>query len=77
MREDEYDALLADPEGFFRRALLPRFGSAFAPLAALPPFTDFMEAAAMPYNMLGFGSPGAGRKGCSGWSKSPVSASPG
>ncbi len=58
MREDEYDALLTDPEGFFRRALLPRFGSAFAPLAALPPFTDFMEAAAMPYNMLGFGSPG-------------------
>ncbi len=58
MRADEYDALIADPEGYFRRALLPRFGSAFAPLAALPPFTDFMEAAAMPYNMLGFGSPG-------------------
>ena len=58
MRADEYDALIADPEGYFRRSLLPRFGSAFAPLAGLPPFTDFMEAAAMPYNMLGFGSPG-------------------
>jgi hypothetical protein len=57
MRADEYDALIADPEGYFRRALLPRFGSAFAPLASLPPFTDFMEAAAMPYNMLGFGNP--------------------
>lgn len=56
MKADEYDALLADPEGYFRRALLPRFGSAFAPLAAMPPFTDFMEAAAMPYNMLAFGS---------------------
>jgi hypothetical protein len=58
MRENEYDALIADPEAYFRRALLPRFGSAFAPLAALPPFTDFMEAAAMPYSMLGFGAPG-------------------
>jgi hypothetical protein len=58
MRADEYDALIADPEGYFRRALLPRFGSAFAPLAALPPFTDFTEAAAMPYNMLGYGTPG-------------------
>ncbi len=58
MRADEYDSLIADPEGHFRRALLPRFGSAFAPLASLPPFTDFMEAAAMPYNMLGFGAPG-------------------
>lgn len=58
MKADEYDALLADPEGYFRRALLPRFGSAFAPLAMLPPFTDFMEAAAMPYNMLAYTGPG-------------------
>ncbi len=58
MKADEYDALIADPEGYFRRSLLPRFGSAFGPLAAMPPFTDFMEAAAMPYNMLGFASPG-------------------
>jgi hypothetical protein len=57
MRADEYDALIADPEGFFRRALLPRFGSAFAPLAGLPPFSDFQEAAAMPYNLLAFGNP--------------------
>ncbi len=60
MKADEYDALLADPEGYFRRSLLPRFGGAFAPLATMPPFTDFMEAAAMPYNLLGFGSSGLG-----------------
>lgn len=58
MKEDEYGALLANPEGYFRRWLLPRFGSAFGPLAAMPPFTDFMEAAAMPYNLLGFANPG-------------------
>ena len=58
MKEDEYDALLGDPEGYFRRALLPRFGSGFAPLASMPPFTDFMEAASMPFNLLGFGRPG-------------------
>ena len=29
MKADEYDALLADPEGYFRRSLLPRFGTAF------------------------------------------------
>ena len=27
MRADEYDALIADPEGYFRRALLPRGGA--------------------------------------------------
>ena len=31
MEENEYDALIADPEIYFRRTLLPRFGSAFAP----------------------------------------------
>jgi len=58
MKADEYDALIADPEGYFRRSLLPRFGSAFSSLAAMPPFTDFMEAAAIPYNLLGFAAPG-------------------
>lgn len=57
MRADEYDALIADPESYFRRALLPRFGSAFAPLAGLAPFTDMMEAASMPYNILPFADP--------------------
>ena len=47
MGEDEYDALIADPEVYFRRTLLPRFGSAFAPLAGLAPFTDMMEATTM------------------------------
>jgi hypothetical protein len=58
MKPEEYDALLMDPEGYFRRSLLPRFAGAFGPLAAMPPLTDFMEAAAMPYNMLGFAGPG-------------------
>ena len=57
MRADEYDALIADPEGYFRRALLPRFGSAFAPLAGLAPFSDMMEAASMPFNILPFADP--------------------
>ena len=54
MRSDEYDALIADPEGYFRRALLPRFGSAFAPLAGLAPFSDMMEVASLPFNILPF-----------------------
>ena len=57
MGPDEYDALIADPEAYFRRALLPRFGSAFAPLAGLAPFSDMMEAASMPFNILPFADP--------------------
>ena len=57
MREDEYDALIADPEGYFRRTLLPRFGSAFAPLAGLAPFTDMMEATTMLFSILPFADP--------------------
>ena len=57
MKADEYDALIADPEGYFRRVLLARFGTAFAPLAALNPFSDLMEAASMPYQILPFGDP--------------------
>ena len=57
MRADEYDALIADPADYFRRALLPRFGSAFAPLAGLAPFSDMMEAASMPFNILPFADP--------------------
>jgi uroporphyrinogen-III decarboxylase len=57
MREDEYDALIADPEVYFRRSLLPRFGSAFAPLAGLPPFTDMMEATTMLFSLPAFADP--------------------
>ena len=57
MRPDEYDALIADPEGYFRRDLLPRFGSAFAPLAGLAPFSCLWEAAAMPFQLLPFADP--------------------
>jgi uroporphyrinogen-III decarboxylase len=57
MRPDEYDALIADPESYFRRALLPRFGSAFSCLSGLGPFSDLMEAASMPFNILPFANP--------------------
>ena len=57
MREDEYDALIADPEVYFRRSLLPRFGSAFAPLAGPAPFTDMMEATTMLFSILPFADP--------------------
>jgi hypothetical protein len=57
MRPDEYDVLIADPESYFRRALLPRFGSAFASLAGLAPFSDMMEAAAIPFHILPFADP--------------------
>ncbi|HLA82903.1 MAG TPA: uroporphyrinogen decarboxylase family protein [Thermoleophilia bacterium] len=57
MREDEYDTLIADPEAYFRRFLLPRFGSAFAPLASLPPFTDMMEATTMLFGIPAFADP--------------------
>jgi uroporphyrinogen-III decarboxylase len=57
MKPNEYDALIADPEGYFRRALLPRFGSAFAGLSGLGPFSDLMEAASMPFNILPFANP--------------------
>jgi uroporphyrinogen-III decarboxylase len=54
MGPDEYDALIADPEAFFRRSLLPRFGTAFAPLAGLAPFTDMTEATTMLFSILPF-----------------------
>ena len=57
MGPDDYDALIADPESYFRRALLPRFGSAFAPLATIGPFSDMMEAASMPFSILPFADP--------------------
>ncbi len=57
MGADEYDALIANPDGYFRRTLLPRFGSTFASMAGLGPFCDLVEAASMPYNILPFGDP--------------------
>jgi hypothetical protein len=57
MGEEEYDALIADPEVYFRRTLLPRFGSAFAGLAGPVPFTDMMEATTMLFAILPFADP--------------------
>ena len=57
MGPDEYDALIADPDAYFRRVLLPRFGTAFAALAKLAPFSDMTEAASIPYNILPFADP--------------------
>lgn len=57
MREDEYDALIADPEVYFRRCLLPRFGAAFSGLAGYPPLTDMMEATTMLFALPAFADP--------------------
>ncbi len=57
MGPDEYGALVTDPEGYFRRYLLPRFGSVFASLAGLAPFTDMMEATTMLPGILPFADP--------------------
>jgi uroporphyrinogen-III decarboxylase len=57
MRDDEYDALIADPSDYFRRILLPRFGSAFSPLATLSPFSEMMEATTMMFGILPFANP--------------------
>jgi len=57
MRADEYDALIENPDGYFRRTFLPRVATSFAPLAAVDPYCDFMEAAALPLNILGYADP--------------------
>jgi len=57
MRPEEYDALIADPSAYFMRVLLPRFAKGFEPLAALDPFTDFVEAATLPYGLIPFADP--------------------
>jgi uroporphyrinogen-III decarboxylase len=57
MKAEEYDALIADPSGYFMRTLLPRIAAAFEPLAALDPFADIIEAAGLPYNLIPFADP--------------------
>jgi hypothetical protein len=57
MKAEEYEALIADPSAYFMRTLLPRFAAGFAPLAALDPFSDIIEAATLPYSLLPFGDP--------------------
>ena len=57
MRAEEYDALIADPEAYFRRTLLPRHASAFGPLANLDPFSDYLEAFGLQMNILAFADP--------------------
>jgi uroporphyrinogen-III decarboxylase len=57
MKPEEYDALIADPSGYFMRVLLPRIAGAFEPLAALDPFADIIEAAGLPYNLIPFADP--------------------
>jgi hypothetical protein len=57
MRADEYATLIADPSDYFRRSYLPRIGSSFAPLAALDPFSDLLEAGGLPFNILPFADP--------------------
>jgi len=47
MRADEYDFLLKDPSDFWLRRYFPRVYEVFAPLAAVPPLTDFFEIGPM------------------------------
>ena len=43
MKDDEYDALIADPSGYWQRIYLPRAFGALEPWSMLPPFTDLVE----------------------------------
>jgi hypothetical protein len=67
MKAEDYDALIADPSGYFMRVLLPRFAEGFEPLAALDPFSDILEVATLPFNLAAFADPavleGCGRRG--------------
>jgi hypothetical protein len=57
MKAEDYDALIADPSGYFMRVLLPRFAEGFEPLAALDPFSDILEVATLPFNLAAFADP--------------------
>ncbi len=58
MKAEDYDALIADPSGYFMRSLLPRIAEGFEPFAGLDPFTDFLEAVNLPFNIIPFAEPG-------------------
>ncbi|SDC27071.1 MULTISPECIES: uroporphyrinogen decarboxylase family protein [unclassified Candidatus Frackibacter] len=57
MKADEYDALIADPSGFWMRDYLPRIFGSLAPWSQLPPFTDLVELPFVGFSMFPIGLP--------------------
>ncbi len=57
MNADEYDALIADPEGYFMRMYMPRAYEALAGMAAFPSLFAGTEIAFLPAMLAGFGLP--------------------
>ncbi|MCK8817610.1 hypothetical protein MWH28_09595 [Natroniella sulfidigena] len=57
MKADEYDALIADPSGFWMRNYLPRIFGSLAPWSQLGPFTDLVELPFVGPSMFPVGLP--------------------
>jgi hypothetical protein len=57
MKADEYDALIADPAGFWQRTYLPRVFGALEPAAMLSSFTNISEAPMTAPAFIPFGIP--------------------
>jgi hypothetical protein len=57
MHADEYDALIADPEGFYLRQYMPRAFGALSGWAMFPPLYASMELPMLPALMIPIGLP--------------------
>ena len=57
MKGDEYDALIADPEGFYSRIYMPRAFGALAGLGMLSTAWATMEMPSAPFFLVPFGLP--------------------
>jgi len=57
MSADEYDALIADPSGFFMRQYLPRCFGALGAWRMLSPFTDILEIPFVGLSLIPSGMP--------------------
>lgn len=57
MRADEYDALIADPTGYFMRAYLPRVFGALGAWQTLAPLTDLTELPFIGTSLATIGNP--------------------
>lgn len=57
MTAEEYDAFIADPEGYFLRTYIPRAFSALGGFQAMPPLFAGTEIAFLPVMLASFGLP--------------------
>jgi hypothetical protein len=57
MKEDEYDALIQDPSGFFSNVYLPRVFGALEPLQMLPFLPGILEIYGVAFNFIPYGLP--------------------